>query len=163
MSTTKVLGIIVLIAFAMGIFLGGDAMAGEKFKCRTVWVRIKADRINVDDEKGHFVAVGESKGLISNMEGKTFGEGWVAWNTYIVDVNPKTGMTGNGYMTLTDKDGHKIFMKFELSPNPILPWTFFKGTGKFEGIKGKGTSSTVLFTDPDVSLVNWEGEAELPR
>jgi len=134
----------------------------EKFKCRTVLVRTKLERINVGDEKDHFVAVGEGKGLISNMEGKTFGEGWVAWGGYIVDFSPKT-VSDNGYGTMTDKDGHKIFWKYERMPNAVYQWTFFKGTGKFEGVKGKGTSSWVRTVDQEVSIANWEGEVELPR
>jgi hypothetical protein len=164
MSKFKIVGIMALIAFAMGIILVGNALAGEKFKCRTVWVSTKVERINVDDEKGHAFVLGEMKGIISNMEGKTFGEGWLGWSGYIADISPKIGMTGNGYMTLTDKDGDKIYMKYEFKPpGPHQPWTFFKGTGKFEGVRGKGTFSSVLTADPTLSIANWEGEVELPR
>ena len=66
-------------------------------------------------------------------------------------------------MTLTDKDGHKIYMKFDQKPSGPSPWTFFKGTGKFEGVRGKGTYISVLTADPTLWYSNWEGEVELPR
>jgi hypothetical protein len=147
----------------MGIFLVGDAVAGEKIKCRTVWVNTKWVQINVGDEKDHVVAVGESKGIISNMQGKTFGDGWLGWCGITCDISPKIGVNGNGYMTLTDKDGDKIYMKAVRKPAGPNPWTFFKGTGKFEGIQGKGTFSDNLTADPTLVYTDWEGEVELPR
>ena len=163
MSKFKILGMMALIAFAMGIFLVSDALAGEMIKCRTAWFNTKMERIDVGDEKGHIIGLFESKGVISNMEGKTFGEGWLALNVGLLDISPKTGRTGNGYMELTDRDGNKIYMKWDLKPSGPSPWIFFKGTGKFEGIQGKGTHSTVSTADPKLTYVNWEGEVELPR
>jgi len=163
MSMSKIVAMMALIAFAMSIVLVGDALAGEKFKCRTVWVTTKVERINVDDEKGHAIVLGEAKGIISNMQGKTFGEGWLGWTVYYGDSRPKTGFTGYGYLTLTNKDGDKIYMKYESKPPGPDEWTFFKGTGKFEGVQGKGTSSTVFTVDRTMWYVNWEGEVELPR
>ncbi len=161
MSTTKVLGIMTLIAFVMGIFLVRDVVAGEKFKCRTVWYTTKAERINFGDEKDHKVGLFESKGIISNMEGKTFGDGWLARNVFIGEASTKPSR--NSYMTLTDKDGDKIYMKAECKPPNPNGWTFFKGTGKFEGVQGKGIYSQVVTADPTLTYVNWEGEVELPK
>ena len=162
MSTTKVLGIMTLIAFVMGIFLVRDVVAGEKFKCRTVWYTTKAERINLDDEKDHREGLFESKGIISNMEGKTFGDGWLAWNVFIGEASTKPSR--NSYiMMLTDKDGDKIYMKAERKPPYPNGWTFFKGTGKFEGVQGKGIYSQVVTADPTLTYVNWEGEVELPK
>jgi hypothetical protein len=115
MSKSKIVAMMTLVVFAISIFLVGNAVAGERFKCRGVFYTTKWEQINVGDEKDHVVAVSESKGMYSNMEGKTFGEGWLGWSGYIADISPKTGMTGSGYMTLTDKDGDKIYMKPEKS------------------------------------------------
>ncbi len=37
MSKLKIVGMMALIAFAIGIFLVGDTLAGEKVKGRIVW------------------------------------------------------------------------------------------------------------------------------
>lgn len=41
MSKSKIVGMTVLIAFAMGILLVGDVVAGEKVKGRNVWYGTK--------------------------------------------------------------------------------------------------------------------------
>jgi hypothetical protein len=163
MSKSKIVGIVALIAFTMGILLVGDVVAGEKFKCRIVWYVTKNEQINVGDETGHVVALREAKGIVSNIQGKTFGEGWVALNTALVDISPKTGATGSGYLTWADKDGDKIYMKWDLKPPGPHPLTFFKGTGKFEGVQGKATFSLLYTRDPMQFYADWEGEVELPR
>ena len=163
MSTSKIVAMMASIVFAGGIFWVGNTVAGEKFKVRTVWYGTKWDTINVGDEKDHVLGLSESKGIVSNMEGKTFGEGWLAYGTGIVDINPKTGATGEGYDTFTDKDGDKIYMKWAWKPTGPNPWTFYKGTGKFEGVQGKGTWSMIFTADPMLWYCPWEGEVELPR
>ncbi len=163
MSKSKIVGMMALIAFAMGILLVGDALAGEKFKCREVTYVTKSEKINVGDEKGHVIAIMEGKGIQSNKEGKTFCEGWVHWEAGRLDINPKTGVTGNGYLALTDKDGDKIYMRWDIKPPSPNEWAFLKGTGKFEGIKGKGTFSSTHTSDPTLFYVDWEGEFVLPR
>jgi len=163
MSKFKIVGMIILIAFAMGILLVGDVVAGEKFKCRGFKYSTKAEQINVGDEKGHILMLFENTGIHSNMQGKTFCDGWLDWDSGVLDINPKTGISGNGYLTLTDKDGDKIYMKWDMKPAGPNEWTFFKGTGKFEGIRGKGTYSTVFTADPKLTYADWEGEVELPK
>lgn len=163
MSKFKIVGIIALIAFAVGILLVGNVVAAEKFKCRGVKYMTKSEITNVSDEKGHMLLLFENVGVHSNMQGKTFCDGWFDWDSGLLDINPKTGMTGNGYLILTDKDGDKIYMKWDMKPSGPNEWTFFKGTGKFEGIRGKGTHSPVPTADPKLSYVDWEGEVELPK
>jgi len=163
MSKSKIVGVMALIVFAVGMLLVCNAVAGEKIKCDTVWYTTKWDTINVGDEKDHVVAVWEGKGIVLNMEGKTFGEGLLAHGSGLYDINPKTGMIGDGYDTYTDKDGDKIYMKFDAKPSGPNEWTFYKGTGKFRGIQGKGTWSWVPSADPTLGYAPWEGEIELPR
>ena len=149
-----------LVVFAMGIVLVDDALAAEKVKCRNVWYTTKWEQINVGDEKDHVVGLWEGKGIVSNMEGKTFGEGWLIYGQGITDVNPKTRIA-DGYNTYTDKDGDKIYMKFD-QKGLSGTWTFFKGTGKFKGVQGKGTWSMFYTADPMLFYTNWESEVELP-
>ncbi len=162
MSKSKIVGMMALIAFAMGIVLVGDVMAGEKIKCRTVWYTTKWEQINVGDEKDHVVAVWEGKGIVSNMEGKTLMDGFLGYGSGIYDISPKTGAIGSGYNIFTDKDGDKIYNKWD-QKGSSGGLTIYKGTGKFEGIQGKGTWSFVPSADPMQGYANWEGEVELPR
>jgi hypothetical protein len=163
MSTSKIVGIMALIVFAVGIFLVGNGVAGEKYKCRTVWVTTKWEQINVGDEKDHVVVVAELKGIVSNMEGKTLGDGWLTWCRFIGDMSPTIGINGNGYGGFTDKDGDKISWKFDRKSSGPIRLTFFNGTGKFIGIQGKGTADWVLTAETTLTYSNWEAELELPR
>ena len=96
MSKSKIVAMMPLVVFAMGILLVGNSVAGEKFKCRTAWFTTKWDPINVGDEKDHVVAVAEGKGIISNMEGKTFGEGWLTGVRIFSILAPKPGRLAAG-------------------------------------------------------------------
>jgi hypothetical protein len=163
MSRYKMFAFITLVTLAFGIAIVGNALAGEKFKCRGVKYCTKWEQINVGDEKGHVIVLYEAVGIHSNMEGNPFGEGMLNWEAGVLNISPSTGMTGNGYLTLTDRDGDKIYMNWDVKPAGPNEWAFYKGTGKFEGIQGKGTHSTVNTADPKQWYIDWEGEVELPR
>ena len=82
------------------------------------------------------------------------------------DINPKTGeMFGHGYGVETDKDGDKTISAWE--GKPIAEgqwkgtWTFKKGTGKYEGVKGSGTWTSYNLA-PQQSYVEVEGVMETP-
>jgi hypothetical protein len=83
-----------------------------------------------------------------------------------VDFNTKTTIgSGHGVILFTDRDGDKMFWAWEGKGQNGLwsgPATIVRGTGKFEGLKGKATWSSV-----DVSAtqfyVDWQGEMDLPR
>ena len=91
MSRSKVL-FIALITLAFGIAVVGDALAGEKFKARTVKQKVKWEQIEVGDQEGHIIAVAEAKGISTNMEGKWFADGWVQHYAALYDLNPKVGL-----------------------------------------------------------------------
>ena len=162
MSKSKIIGMTVLVVFAMSILLVGNVVAGEYAKGRQVMHNTKWEQINVGDEKDHVVGIGEYKGIQTNMEGKPFMDGFLVYVVAYYDISPKTGVTANGYTTNTDKDGDKIYGKWDqkgLSGN----WAYYKGTGKYVGIKGNGTWSWVPSADPTMGYSSWEGEVELPR
>jgi len=163
MSKLKIVSMMVLIAFAMAILLVGDAVAGEKFKCRTVTYTTKYNQINVGDEDGHIVAVWEAKGIQNNREMKWFNDGWVDVIMGVSDFNLKTGvgiLIYYGYVT--DKDGDKYYYKGELKNN-ISRWEIVKGTGKFEGIHGGGTATELYYPTETLFYANAEWDVELPR
>jgi hypothetical protein len=164
MSKSKVMAMMVLIAFAMSIVLVGNAVAGEKFKARAVKHVLKWEQINVGDEEGHVVVLYESKGISNDLQGKSYTDGWVNHEKGLFDMNNKTGAGScQGYSEFTSKEGEKIFSKWEGSMANGT-WTFFKGTGRYEGIRGGGTWSPGPPTsDPGYFSTNHEGEVELPR
>jgi hypothetical protein len=163
MSKSKIVGMIALITFAMGIFLVGEAMAGEKFKVRAVIITTKWQQIDVGDEEGHVVGVFECKGIQTNMEGKWFDDGWLDIEKGFADINVKTGAASIGiYGWLTDKDGDKIYYKGESKNFTSSSWQIVKGTGKFEGIRGGGTAK-LGSAAPDAMYADAEWDIELPR
>ncbi len=168
MSKSKIIGIMVLILFAMGILLVGDVVAGEKFKGRTVWYRTKVEQINVPGEEKHLMGFREGKGISSNTEGKAFNDGvvWESVGVFDLDLKVETGFA-HGYAVGTDRDGDKIYHRWESRSTKGKDWasiwetkfTFVRGTGKYEGIKEKGTSSSHTIA-PNQAYEDWELEVE---
>ncbi len=171
MSKSKIVGMMALITFVMGMLLVGDAAAGEKFKGRTVMYSTKWEQIGVPGEEKHLMALADSKGISSNTEGKAFGEGTVERSVAVLDIDLKaeTGFY-HGYQESTDRDGNKIYYRFEGRRLKGKLWasvwegkmTILRGTGKYEGIKGEGPFS-MYPTAPMQSYTDWELDVELPR
>jgi hypothetical protein len=171
MPKSKIVGMMALIAFVMGIVLVNCAVAGEKFKGRTVWYTTKWEQLIVPGEEKHLMALYESKGIDSNTEGKPFCEGSVDRFVAIYDMDLKTE-TGfyHGYQESTDRDGNKIYYRTEgrrikgkfFASEYEGKYTILRGTGKYEGIKGEGTFSNYVIA-PMQAYTDWEMEVELPR
>ena len=171
MAKSKIVAMMALIVFAMGILLVGNALAGEKIKGRTVYHTLKREAIDVGDEDGHVVAVWEGKFIQTNLEGG-FGDGLPGWETCLIDLNPKTGVGSIAcYGYVADRDGDKYYYKAEgqwqkRGKPGTDGWDWWnkilKGTGKFEGIQGKTTGQT-YFPVKGQTYTNWEMEVELPR
>jgi hypothetical protein len=167
MSRYKMLAFITLITLAFGIVIVGDALAGEKVKGRIVGYTVKWEQVGVGDQEGHVIAVAESKGISSITMGRMLPDGMLYRLPSLYDGNLKTGVGSHvGYSEYTDRDGDKIYSKekgkFAGGGIGEGEWAFVKGTGKFEGIKGKGTWSS-LSLSPTQWYVDWEGEMELLR
>ena len=167
MSKSKIVGIMALMAFITGIFLAADGGAGEKFIGRTVKHLLKWEQINVGDEEGHVIVLFEGKGISTDLQGKSYTDGWVEHEEGLFDMNNKTGAGScQGYSEFASKEGEKIYIKWKCGPTNVAngTWTFFKGTGKYEGIRGGGTwAPGPPSSDPGYFSSHWEGEAELPR
>jgi hypothetical protein len=167
MRAFRVMACIAVIASFVGASIVGDALAGEKFKLRTVKYMTKWEQVNVGDEEGHCVAIGEAKGVVTNKEGKWFGDGWVLGWTATFDINPKVGsIVGGGYEVVSDRDGDKWWRRWEGKALKENYWegkyTIVSGTGKFEGIKGKGNWSVVML-GPNQFYSDEEWDIELPK
>jgi hypothetical protein len=175
MSKSKIVAIMALIAFAIGIVLVGNAVAGEKFKGRIIYYNTNWEQIGVPGEEKHLMGIAESQGISSNKEGKAYGEGTVERSVgiYDIDLKSETG-SGQGYQESTDRDGDKIYSRWEgvrikgalFGSQWEGKWTILRGTGKYEGIQGKGTWSyyhVSLKDAPKLVCSDWEIEVELPR
>jgi hypothetical protein len=163
-TISKIMALTALITFAFGVGAIDNVVAGERVKLRTakyadVWKEIEV-------EEGHIIVVEEAKGIVSNMEGRPFGDGWVLRHVGLFDINTKTGVAfAHGYEEVTDKDGDKYYSKWEGKMVENGYWegeyTVLKGTGKYEGIKGKGTWRAISVA-PRQWYTDEEWEIELP-
>ena len=167
----KILASIMLITVASGLILLGEAVAAEKYKIRSVLYTIKWETINVPGEEKHLLALADSRGVTTNLEGKSFGDGLVHQSVGLLDIDLKTESgSANWHEEYTDRDGDKICTKSEGRRLKGQYWgsswegtfTIVKGTGKYEGIQGRGKWS---FYNPAKmqTVTNGEWEVELPR
>jgi hypothetical protein len=169
MSKFKILGMTVLIAFAMGIFLVGDAVSEERGKVaeRDVFYTTTFHILKVPDVEGHTNFLLEAKGIISK-------EKWgaaLAYQVFTMDLIKGAG-TFQGYTHTTYPDGSTTTAKFEGkstgggagttgTASSEGTWTYTKGTGKFQGIQGKGTFKSYVLGQSQYYSDN-EGEYTLP-
>jgi hypothetical protein len=168
MSKSKIVGMMALIAFAMGIVMVGDVVAGEYVKGHLIKHHTKWQQINVGDEDGHVLVVHESKGVNTIIEGPNWFNDCLYRDTTLADINLKTFLgSSKTYAEITDRDGNKWYFTPEgksIKEGKYAwggTWKTIKGTGKFEGIQGKGTWK--WYAVGDQAIIDWEGEIELPR
>ena len=168
MSRYKIVALMVIFAFVMGLTLVGDALAGEKVKWRTGLYGTKWEQVAVGDEEGHIIGIYESKGLSTNLEGKKFLDGWLLRESGLMDIDGKAGTwSAQGYADFTDGNGDMIYVAWEgKKVKKDLPGEgtvrLLKGTGKWQGIRGKGT----WLSHPTVDnrwYSDGEWDVELPR
>jgi hypothetical protein len=165
MSRSKLIAFIALITLAFAVTLIGDALAGEYVKIRSIKHMVKFDQINLGDEGGHAVALYESKGIVTNRAGKGLFDGWLLHEMGIFDFNAKTGAgSWHGYTEYASREGDKVYISWEGTTQG--PVKILGGTGKYQGIGGKGTwleDPSTKTSDPTWFMTLWEGEMELPR
>jgi len=163
MPKSKIVGIMALIAFVMGILLVGNSVAAEKFKWRVVWYVVKVQSVDVPGEEGRIILANEAKGILTVLQGSQRMDRMAGVVVISGDVNTKTGTGFNhGVIQFTDRDGDKMYWSFEgktVKGSSSGPMTFVRGTGKFEGLKAKATWSSVTVA-PNQFYVDWDGEME---
>jgi hypothetical protein len=155
--------VLTAVLFVFGIVMIDYAMAGEKVKLHATSVTTKMHQMEVGDEEGHVIILSESKQVYFNE--KT-GEKETRVGINIMDINLKTGKgTLKGYGVMTSPNGDKRFTISEGKPVGKGHWkgtyTYTKGTGKLEGIKGEGTWDSYSLA-PGISYIEVEGEMNLP-
>jgi hypothetical protein len=142
MSRLKIFALIALFTFASGLAIVGDAMAGEKIKVRNAHYMLKWETVNVPGEEGWVLIHFEEKGISTVLQGRKILDGLATVCTGSGEMNTKAG-TGSirGPYVLADRDGDRFYLEWEgkLAKGVWSGTVFnFSGTGKFEGVKGKG-------------------------
>jgi len=165
MSWSKIFAVTALVMLVFGIATIDCAVAGEKQKIKAHGAQytVKWEQIEVGDEEGHVIAVTESKQIYFD---ELTGEKSSSISIGLMDINIKTGQgSGQGYGVSLHKDGNKTFRTWEGKSvgkgHWKGTWTYVKGTGKYEGVKGGGTWDSYSLT-PQQSYVEVEGELEMP-
>ncbi len=167
MSSFRAVALIACIALFMSIVAVGDVVAGVKVKIRIVKHNTKWHPIDVPGEEGKVVGSLEEKGVSTNMGGKVIWEGWAYTAVGLWEANSKTGVgSGYGYSESTDRDGDKIYQRWEGKkaqgdPRSGGTTTITRGIGKWEGIQGQGTWVDTAVA-PGQSYTDIEWEIELP-
>ena len=138
------------------------AQGKVEVKMRSYAVVTEMERFEVGDTAGHFVSILQNKGVTS--DGK-----FVRYFTTRSDLIKGNG-TLSGYGKYVEvKDGDAMFLKFDgsvsttKSPEGKLkitskgPYSYTKGTGKYENIEGGGTFSGG-YIGKGILSVDGEGE-----
>ena len=159
----KLLNLVCLATIVFVLGTTDQSWAGQKgkFRCRAVLVNVKTSLLEIPLDTTKILRQGEWDGGTFNETGESFlnHSRYQIYETYD-GVEEKM----YGYKIFTMPDSSKIYSKFE--PNVkgdklAGTFTFIGGTGKYKGVKGKGTYSLTIVT----ATLLWdslEGEYELP-
>jgi hypothetical protein len=163
MSWSKLFAVTAMVMFVFGIATFDCAVAGEKQKWHGTGVTTKFEQIEVGDEEGHVLAFMEAKQVFIN---ETTGEKMVSISISTMDLNPKAGLVVvRGYGVGTDPNGDKLIRAHEGKAvgKGHMKGTFswIKGTGKYQGVKGGGTWESWSLT-PQITYYEVEDEMEIP-
>jgi len=134
------LAVAILAVFASMSLAGAESI---NHKGRTVYHFNKVEVIKVGDVSGHIVGVAEGSGLNSLDNGEV-----AAYSNKITFDYVDGSGTFEGYGVNTYEDGSVTVVKAQ-GTTTALPggkvslfkgtYSFLKGTGRFEGIKGSGS------------------------
>jgi len=141
-------GLLLAMLLSVSFILLPRVSAAEEIAYRAVYHVQKGETIEVGDIPGHFVGFSETPGIIFMTKGPARGEiGTRKATTYFDIVNGKGSLIG--YYVYKFPDGSAMHTKAIGTYTPVeggkrsaFEGTFevAGGTGRFEGMKGKGTS-----------------------
>lgn len=163
---TKVFGsLFVLLAITASISPANAQTMAKRGSFSGVfsWYVSSGQTLQVD--KDHLIWGGVATGPVRNDAGSGFLHAAAAACTFSGEFRKDTVTHNNGDCVATDPDGDKVTMAWKCTSCPQagdFQWT--GGTGKYAGIKGKGT-----FTQSDAGppgsnsgWSGWKGQWELP-
>jgi hypothetical protein len=164
MFRSKIFALTGVVMFIFGIANIDCAAAAEKMKSHGTSITTKWQQMKVGDEEGHVLATSEEKQIYINN--KT-GEKHVSICINNWDINLKTGQgTLKGYGVSTYPNGDKIFRRHEGKTVGKGHWkgtySYIKGTGKYERVKGKGIWDAYSLA-PQMSYMEVEGKLDMPK
>ena len=164
MFRSKLFAVTAVVMLVFGIATIDCAVAAEKVKYHGTSVTTNWQQMEVGDEEGHVLATSEAKQIYINE--KT-GEKLVSICKNTMDINLKTGQgTLKGYGVSTFPNGDKIVRMHEGKPVGKGHWkgtySYIKGTGKYEGVKGKGIWDSYSLA-PQMSYMEVEGKVDMPK
>jgi hypothetical protein len=138
---------IIVTLLAVTVFLVPITQAADEVAYRVVYHTQKVETMEVGDVPGHVVGVIQQPGLIFITKGPASGEiGTRTGITYFDTVKGKG--TSTSYLVYTLQDGSTQSFKASSTITPVDGgkraafegvYEVTGGTGRFEGIKGKGT------------------------
>ena len=135
-SMCVLFGILVISAWVLGSTVQAGA---ETMKGRNIQTATKRETIAVGDEEGHILGLTIMQGLAFIENGEIAKVKSQVAGDYI----PQKGGQLIGYTTYTFEDGATIVLRFQRLMNPDGSATakseIVKGTGRFEGIKGRSS------------------------
>jgi hypothetical protein len=128
--------------------------------------------LEVGDQPGHVMWLEKGGCTLTEMQPAMLVEGAKNKNYSYVDSGEATSTraTSHGYGVHTTDTGDKYFLTFD-GETPLKDgkaagdghgtWSYAGGTGKFKGLKGKGTYKTIHNSDDSVT-VEFVGEYHVP-
>lgn len=133
----------------------------QKWHGQGVLVVTQVTQLKLEDRAGHMVGVSDYDGAVYNAQGKPFLEK----ARYQVAGLLDTQGSNIGYKTFSEADGSKVFAKYAVTqvklPEINGTFEFTGGTGKYEGITGRGTFHLVRVSDK-AAVDELTGEYTLP-
>jgi hypothetical protein len=128
--------------------------------------------INLDDTKGHRLTIAQSEGTNASTGPNAFLDGGEVMIAGTDDYVNGTG-TGIGY-TKISKEGDAVYLKREAKVTTTIPpkgeptttfegtFTFIKGAGQYQNIRGSGTYKG-KYISRTIYTIEWEGDYTLEK
>jgi len=159
-SRSSLAGAVLLIAASL--LLSATQARTETVKFRGVFHQIKVEDIEVGDVPGNVIGIAENKGLVF------FENGEVATYSEVLTFDFTNGsFTGQGYTIITFEDGSTQVIKFLGTDKEKGLWkgtfTYLRGSGRFEGIKGSGSFTGKFFESIATGYDDFTGTYTLPK
>jgi hypothetical protein len=158
----KSLGLTVLLAALAGSALAQNHISST-FNCAKVDT---SQPVEVGDHPGHELLTNKLTSCAFNTPFELAGLKATAMSSAVAVDARGTKFRDQGYATMTMDNGDKAYMRLQGTgtsnekgpPNEDGTWSFTSGTGKLEGLKGKGTYKI----SPEAGHIEIEGDYTLP-
>ena len=154
-------GVLVISSFVLASFIQAGA---ETLNFKAYTYVTKGERVPIGDVEGHTMGFQTRKAFCVFENGEVATQSMVLTNDLI-----KGSGSSLQYSTLTFADGSTIMMKVQVTVETVagssaakMTREIIKGTGRFEGIKGTGTTNVkYLPVEKDEAGVKGYGEGTI--